>query len=779
MNDIESAIQLIDEQKHFHRDAWDYFKKCVGGRNVGLNYHVISVFGSQSSGKSTLLNTLFHTNFDTMDAQFKRQQTTKGIWLAHTRNVNTATKREDGKQASDIFVLDVEGSDGAERGEDQDFERKAALFAISVSEVLIVNMWEQQIGLYQGNNMALLKTVFEVNLSLFGKSKSGHKVLLLFVIRDHVGVTPLESLSDSLTAELKKIWSDLNKPSECADASLSDFFDLEFVGLSHKLLQPKEFEENVEQLGDCFAFEDHTPYYFKNEYHHKLPLEGWTMYSENCWEQIENNKDLDLPTQQILVSTFKTEEIANEVYGNFESKYKENVDPVIEEKAKLIDVMNSLKDSCLIEYDEQASRYTESVYLEKRQDLIERMTVNFTETVDFFLNNLSKSLFEKLIKEIGDKKNKEKPFFEKSAEISFSIRDEYGAVVDEFADLKFINFPEEVISNFDESLKEEIRRLSDEEVKSIVTRATKNITLVIKEETVRLLSNPEISVWDDILKMFEQTIKDVLKKYTVDSDESFSYDFQVGLSDLSNEAIYQKIRHNAWHLLNVTVHDYLKEDTITGILRDRFERKFRYDENDSPRLWKNEEEIDQAFRIAREYAVEVLDVLSLARTSDKVEIIAEFNEEDADEDEYYKDDVGIYHSRRFAHILNELQKEKVLQQFRRQINITVLDSKRSIIKTTTSIPLWIYILIAVLGWNEFMIIIRNPLFVTLALISIVGFYFVNKFGLWGPVLNVVQSAVGETRTTIKSKLRGFVLDEHEKKQIPLPESFEMQDMSDK
>jgi len=82
--------------------------------------------------------------------------------------------------------MDVEGTDGRERGEDQvslrnsvpaarnllylqDFERKSALFSMASSEVLIVNMWEHQVGLYQGANMGLLKTVFEVNLTLFGK----------------------------------------------------------------------------------------------------------------------------------------------------------------------------------------------------------------------------------------------------------------------------------------------------------------------------------------------------------------------------------------------------------------------------------------------------------------------------------------------------------------------------------------------------------------------------------------------------------------------------------
>lgn len=84
-----------------------------------------------------------------------------------------------------VMVMDVEGTDGRERGEDQassrylcecisltvsqDFERKSALFSLASSEVLLVNLWEHQVGLYQGANMGLLKTVFEVNLGLFGK----------------------------------------------------------------------------------------------------------------------------------------------------------------------------------------------------------------------------------------------------------------------------------------------------------------------------------------------------------------------------------------------------------------------------------------------------------------------------------------------------------------------------------------------------------------------------------------------------------------------------------
>jgi GTPase Era involved in 16S rRNA processing len=129
--------------------------------SAGFNYHLISVFGSQSTGKSTLLNYLFGTDFSVMSEE-DRRQTTKGIWLS---------KNKQDKMADNILVMDVEGTDGRERGEDQDFERKSALFALATSEVLIVNIWEHQVGLYQGANMGLLKTVFEVNLQLFLKDR--------------------------------------------------------------------------------------------------------------------------------------------------------------------------------------------------------------------------------------------------------------------------------------------------------------------------------------------------------------------------------------------------------------------------------------------------------------------------------------------------------------------------------------------------------------------------------------------------------------------------------
>ena len=56
--------------------------------------------------------------------------------------------------------------------------RKSALFSLA-SEILIVNLWEHQVGLYQGASMGLLKTVFEVNLGLFCRP-TGMSLITIF-----------------------------------------------------------------------------------------------------------------------------------------------------------------------------------------------------------------------------------------------------------------------------------------------------------------------------------------------------------------------------------------------------------------------------------------------------------------------------------------------------------------------------------------------------------------------------------------------------------------------
>jgi protein SEY1 len=87
-------------------------------------------------------------------------------------------------KGTNVMVLDVEGTDSQERGDNQvrshlsvkllisrrqkNFGRKSTLFSLAVSEVLIINLCHNQVGLHQGAHLELLRTILEVNLELFG-----------------------------------------------------------------------------------------------------------------------------------------------------------------------------------------------------------------------------------------------------------------------------------------------------------------------------------------------------------------------------------------------------------------------------------------------------------------------------------------------------------------------------------------------------------------------------------------------------------------------------------
>jgi protein SEY1 len=56
-------------------------------------------------------------------------QTTQGIWFAYNKQYQ-------------ICILDCEGTDSKERGEERGkFEHCSSLFALSLSDVLVINMW--------------------------------------------------------------------------------------------------------------------------------------------------------------------------------------------------------------------------------------------------------------------------------------------------------------------------------------------------------------------------------------------------------------------------------------------------------------------------------------------------------------------------------------------------------------------------------------------------------------------------------------------------------------
>jgi hypothetical protein len=691
----------------------------------------------------------------------ERRQTTKGIWMSKN-------KREAGGSgmAENILVMDVEGTDGRERGEDQDFERKSALFALATSEVLIVNIWEHQVGLYQGANMGLLKTVFEVNLQLFVKDskyvqqllgsramlildRTIPKSLLFFVIRDHIGTTPLSNLQNTLIQDLSKLWSTISKPAGLENSRIEDYFDFAFVALPHKVLQPEKFDEAVAKLSHRFREGYNDPKksglldeaelpIFLPQYHRRIPADGFPTYAEGIWDQIVHNKDLDLPTQQELLAQFRCDEIAREVLVVFDEKITPLEDKQAEDARTgqpsiipdLGPIMNAARALVFKDFDTNASRYHKGVYKRKLAELEGKVDTRLKALsqkqigaahksgIDDFSNAVSTAV------KLGQKKGGSYDF----AQIVDSEKKKALAKFEQDAKAIAIEGASwsdttHQLALYKKELDEVSGRLRKEEMRRLATRVERWVRSRL-DESIGLEFNKlgsgrggsgapehgerpatEKDLWDRVWVIFTDTVSSAEKRFT-DRAQSFDAspdEVEVGL---------WRLRRKSWGVLRAKIDEEVMEGNILLKLRENFEDKFRYDEHGVPRIWRPTDDIEGIYTKARESTITLIPLLArfkLSKTSSPPPLDAWIGDapasvSPADEDDLtpiggLDDDEGKTLEEEMV-VLSDTKQADLLVRFKKTADGVYVEAKRSAIGGMTQVPLYFYGLLLALGWNE-------------------------------------------------------------------------------
>jgi len=308
--EAKMATQIITADMKYN-DEFGQFVVDNGLANRSSAYHVVSIIGGQSSGKSTLLNNLFGTSFDMMDSKTGRSQTTKGIWCACAKG-------------GEMLVLDVEGTDGREKEDQKEFEGKSALFSLALTDVMMVNMWMHEVGRFNAANLPLIRTVLEVHLRLLAQTGSKDagavKPLLLFILRDCDGETPITQLQSDVVRDIEKLWTDVRKPDSMSEAKLADFFDLECVALPHFKFCKDQWLQDVKTLSTRFLEPSVEKYVFKGHTGKEVPAEGFADYAKQIWSDIEKDNDLDLPSQRKMLSIVRCERKRAQHLAEFKSK---------------------------------------------------------------------------------------------------------------------------------------------------------------------------------------------------------------------------------------------------------------------------------------------------------------------------------------------------------------------------------------------------------------------------------------------------------------------------
>jgi len=575
------------------------------------------------------------------------------------------------------------------------------------------------------------------------------KSLLFFVIRDHLGTTPLKNLQNTLIQDLSKLWSTISKPKGLENSRIEDYFDFAFVALPHKILQPEKFEEAVTKLSLRFKEGYNDPKkqglldeadlpIFQPQYHRRIPADGFPAYADGIWDQIVHNKDLDLPTQQELLAQFRCDEISREVLVAFDEEItpledKQAEDTRLGKPSVIADlglVMNAARSLVLKDFETNASRYHKGVYKRKQTELEGKVDTRLKALSQKQLNAAHKSGVESFSDAVsaavksGQKKGASYDF----AQIVDSEKKKALAKFEE--DAKSIVIQGASWSNYEHELKVYRKDLDDvsgklrkDEMRRLATRIERWVRSRL-DESIGLEFNKlgsgrggsgapehgerppaEKDLWDRVWAIFTETVSSAEKRFT---DRAQSFDASPEEVDVG----LWRLRRKSWGVLRAKIDEEVMEGNILLKLRENFEDKFRYDEAGVPRIWRPTDDIEGVYTRARESTITVIPLLArfkLSKTSAPPPLDAWIGDApasvtSADEDDLapiggVDDDEGKSLEEEMT-VLSDAKQADLLIRFKKTADGVYVEAKRSAIGGITQVPLYFYGLLLALGWNE-------------------------------------------------------------------------------
>lgn len=716
-------MQVVDFDENFSDQTQTFLKKN-GIAARGFDYNVVAIMGPQSSGKSTLMNLLFGTTFQTMEADSGRYQVTQGVWMGSD---------EDGG----IVVMDNEGCDSRERGEDgASFERKTALFVLALAEVLIVNVWTQDVGRFNAANLQLLKTVMELDMQLFfgGGEKGGermHKTRLLFVFRDHyaveVGGTSVERLSAVLIEDVNNIWKSISKPAAAEGTPLTDYFDLDFYALPHKILMPEKFVAAGQELRRQFKEGE----LFLKEYSRGVASDGFAMYAESVWGTVRANKELDIPSQKEMLAHVRCEQIAREASDGVESALAPLRQSLLPASGKgtavtgLYDTLREAVDVAVDEYSASACRYASNVAELKAIDLHTKLGGECKTLFDAQTTLVSDEALASFGRSVAEAQNGAKPWkdwgdrshaAQAAALEAFDHQCRAGELPVEvmppcknphpmsFAKYTFENSRRRL----EASLEQELARAMKE-----VTSQAKNGCLKVFQDSFKapmgtVLDNAGEDVWDRASEVgsaaWDKTASHAKEVYGPEGLDFEEETLGAAVEDELKPECYERAVKTTKEMIGSPTNFLLR-------MQKRFDDKFRFDERGVPRHFGPEEDLEALFVSAREHGEELAGLLSEVKLGGAISRMRSTARSVDPE----VSNVTIF---------EEHTQVDLRDKMRRQAGAVFMEAKRAqeAAKITTKIPPWLFILLIIFGWNEILMVLRSPLLLLLTVVVVPALY---------------------------------------------------------
>lgn len=574
---------------------------------------------------------------------------------------------------------------------------------------------------------------------------------MFFVIRDFVGGTPLKNLQKTLLEDMFRLWDSISKPAGLERSTIHDYFDFQFCGLPHKGYQPEKFVAETKELSTRFREDKKNPGLnalngefseggvFLPEYHRRIPADGFAKYAEGIWDQIVNNKDLDLPTQQELLAQFRCDEILREVMVGFD----ESITPFEERQSQaarlgapeilggLGAAMRSARSKGVKSFDAEASRYHKGVYQRKRAELENKVDSRLKALFQGQINATHKSGISEFSEAVtaavkaGQKKGGGYDF----AEI---VSQETKTAVEKFEEVARATAVEgtpwsdykQELSLYQKELAEVSARLRRDELRRLASRVERWVQSRLGE-SVGIEFNAlgsgragggapetgekptEKGFWDRVWNLFVETVLDAERRFT---DRASSFDASLEEVDVG----LWRLRRKSWGVLRAKIDEEMVEGNLLLKLRENFEDKFRYDDSGVPRIWRPTDDIEGVYTRARESTLTLIPLLSRFRLADTAapppldrwightpSSATPADEEDLPPIGGVDEDEGKSLEEEMT-ILSDGKRQELTVRFKKAADGVYVEAKRSAIGGMTQVPLYFYGILLALGWNEIM-----------------------------------------------------------------------------
>eukprot|EP01099_Mayorella_cantabrigiensis_P004283 TRINITY_DN3211_c0_g2_i6.p1 TRINITY_DN3211_c0_g2~~TRINITY_DN3211_c0_g2_i6.p1 ORF type:complete len:630 (+),score=149.63 TRINITY_DN3211_c0_g2_i6:486-2375(+) len=617
----------------------------------------------------------------------------------------------------------------------------------------MINLWASDIGRWDAANYSLLKNVFELNLQLFQRSKK-NKTLLFFVIRDHFydvkrrTGTPIELLTPTIQKDLEKIWTDIIKPDDFKESKVQDFFDFDFTGLPHKLHAPDEFETKVNLLKTRFFISDQHDYLLDKKYKGEVPSDALPTYIARVWQTIKENKDLDLPSERQMVAVFRCSQIMEAILAKFNEQLKPLRKTLREENKEVqnfaAEATRLMKDA-IDQYNTESMYYEPSVSEQKRQSLNDQMRRELHELfilqIKFITSNALHHFKEAFLRGLPSDGKAARNF----AELANHLSQKTLTYFDQRATDSIPPGTEWDISLDRASLQEQIDDFISVQRKKQLELLLQEVQALLKKSIYNPLSQHmdrvSHTMWADLNKLYEdtqlktsQTLRESLQGFNCNEQE-----IEERVNSLK-ESVFTQFR------------DMFREKVkgnLASKMFAKFNESFKYDSSGIPRKWTPEDNVASYFKTARDKGSQLIELFSVLRLKAEFKDVSVFDPSATIDPEYI--------------ILTPEECNQQMEIYKRDCdsayNQAISEQEHAGGKAMMG-PLMMG-LIAVLGWNEAMMVLSwalfNPLFlilmIILGVVLYVGYAF-DMLGVYGTVIKTVLSALlSEAKKFINQKLQ--------------------------